>query len=296
MSGPDLLSFASDILLLYMGKVPSDVVYQRLTGGCINDCFKISCNEGVFFLKYNQGNFEIQFKTEAQALKLLGDTKTLKVPKVLQMGRHQGSAFILMEYMESESPGPDFWGNFGQNIAELHRTTSENKQFGLPFDNFIGAIPQKNTFEKNWIDFFIKHRLDIQISLALNNNLVTLDFLHRFRKLYDQLPGLLVDEPPSLIHGDLWGGNFLYGSHGHAVLVDPAIYFGNREIELAFTMLFGGFSPAFYEGYKNAWPLQSGFEERIEIYNLYPLLVHVNLFGSSYLNHVKKVINKYVGL
>lgn len=287
------LVFACEVMSQYLGKEVGQISYKRLTGGCINEAFKLETSEGNYFLKHNRVDFEVQFEKEAKTLELLRNAHALKVPEVFQIGVHRQRSYLLTEFIQSGTPESNFWGNFGENLARLHHTISENCQFGLPFDNYIGELPQKNNYHKNWIDFFVENRLEVQAKLALNNQLITSDFLRQFQKIYKHLPNLLVEEPPSLIHGDLWSGNFLCSSDGKAALIDPAVYYGNREIELAFTQLFGGFASTFYESYQNTWPLQPGFKERVAIYNLYPLMVHVNLFGTSYLSGVKEVIRRY---
>lgn len=290
----DFSVFAGKVLSQYLGKEVAKLTYKRLGGGCINESFKIETEVGSFFLKHNKSEFEIQFRKEAKALEILRNSGALKVPEVFQFGTHNTRAYLLTEYIEPGPPDSNFWQDFGESLAALHHTTSENQQFGLSFDNYIGELPQKNHFKENWIDFFIENRLEVQAKLAFKKQLITPEFLKQLRKFYEMLPELLIEEPPSLIHGDLWSGNYLQGSQGKAVLIDPAIYYGNREIELAFTHLFGGFSSTFYQSYQHAWPLQPGFEERIDIYNVYPLLVHVNLFGTSYLSGIKNVIRRYV--
>ncbi len=293
MPKADFTVFVRNVISQYVKKEVTVLNYERLGGGCINEAYCIQTDAGPFFLKHNRPNFEVQFEKEAQALELLRATDTLKIPEVFQFGTYQRQAFLLTEFVEPGPPNHGFWEKFGENLAELHRTTSENRQYGLSFDNYIGELPQSNHFCSDWIEFFIIHRLEIQAQLALKNQLIGSDFLKQFQKLYDRLPDLLSEEPPSLIHGDLWSGNFLTGSDGQAVLIDPATYFGNREIELAFTRLFGGFSSTFYESYQHTWPLQPGFEERVDIYNLYPLMVHVNLFGRSYLSGIESVMRRY---
>lgn len=293
MPDSEFLNFTEEILSNYLGKETKVKQFKRLTGGCINEAFRIESSAGNFFLKHNQPDFEIQFEKEARSLRMLHQTNTIKTPEVFHLGTLKNRAFLLMEYVHPGTPSNKFWQNFGEKLASLHRTTAKNQQFGLSFDNYIGSLPQKNTFHQHWIDFFIENRLEVQIKLAHQNDLVSNEFINRFQKIYEQLPGLLTKEPPSLIHGDLWSGNYLNGPDGEAALIDPATYFGNREIEIAFTQLFGGFPPAFYESYQRTWPLAPGFEERVDIYNLYPLLVHVNLFGTSYLTGIEKVIRRY---
>ena len=286
-------SLAQEILSRHLGVENRKLTGQRLTGGCINEAFKIESDRRSYVLKINELDFEVQFEKEAAALDLLRATQTIKIPEVLELGNHGNKAFLLMEYVPSGNPDNQFWQDFGESLANLHRNLSLNGEYGLHFDNYIGELPQKNDFDVNWIDFFIHKRLEVQLKLAHAHRYISDNFLEQFRKIYEQLPRLLVVEPPSLLHGDLWSGNFLCSAVNQAVLIDPAVYYGNREVELAFTQLFGGFSSRFYESYRHTWPLQPGFEDRVDIYNLYPLLVHVNLFGTSYLSGIEKVIKRY---
>jgi protein-ribulosamine 3-kinase len=175
-------------------------------------------------------------------------------------------------------------------LAEIHKNTHEN--FGLEYDNYIGELPQKNTYAKNWVDFFIENRLEVQIGLAYYKRLIDENFLKKFKRTYPQLYKILPKEKPSLLHGDLWSGNVMVDTEGMPCLIDPAIYYGHREAEIAYSTLFGGFDSRFYSSYIENFPLQPGFEERKEIYNMYHLLVHVNLFGLSYLAPVERTVNK----
>jgi fructosamine-3-kinase len=165
--------------------------------------------------------------------------------------------------------------------------------YGLNHNNFIGKLPQSNCQHKNWVDFFIEERIQPQLKMATNAGKLGMATIKRFEAMYKQLPQLFPDEPPSLLHGDLWGGNYFFDQSGEATIYDPAVYYGNREIELAFTHLFGGFPSAFYRAYEETYPLQSGFSERKDVYNLYPLLVHTNLFGGSYARRVQRIVNQF---
>ena len=171
----------------------------------------------------------------------------------------------------------------------MHKQTDE--KFGLDFDNYIGTLPQNNTQDKNWVDFFIRNRLLAQLDVGNYSLSVRQDF----EKLFKKLPDLFPNEKPAILHGDLWSGNFLVKDRETPVLIDPAIYFGNREMDIAMCKLFGGFHADFYASYNEEFPLESDWEERINLCNLYPLLVHVNLFGGGYLNQVKNILSYYVG-
>ncbi|NJO03232.1 MAG: fructosamine kinase family protein, partial [Bacteroidia bacterium] len=197
------------------------------------------------------------------------------------------------EFIHSSTPHPSFWEHFGQSLAALHR--HRHHQYGLHFDNYIGSLPQHNAYLEDGLQFFIERRLKAQAGLALYENKISPQLYERINQLAEKLGDLLPPEPPALLHGDLWSGNFMVNHQGQATIIDPATYFGNREAEIAFTQLFGGFDQRFYQAYQAENPLTPGFDERKDIYNLYPLLVHVNLFGSGYLSGVERTLSKYLG-
>ena len=286
-------SFFKKVLSSSLG---TDIVvldYAHLSGGCIHNAFKLNTNRGTFFIKYNKPSDLEMFKTELYGLKLLYDTHEINIPQAIDCDVIDGKSFLLLEYLEASKKMPDFWEKFGSSLANLH-SKYQRDNYGLEHNNFIGRLHQNNDIHDNWIEFFIDNRLEAQLKLAFNNHLVGNEYFDRFARFYKVLPDLLPLEPPSLLHGDLWSGNFITAADGYAALIDPAIYYGNREIELSFTTMFGGFESRFYETYNEVFPLAPGFNQRIDIYNLYPYLVHVNLFGSSYLSGVDPVIRKYV--
>lgn len=287
----NLEQFFDAVLFQSLGESLPVTSYRVVTGGCINNALKISTERGPYFLKWNQDPTNHFFETEARGLELLRSTATLTVPEVYNIGEAEGQDYILMEYLEKQAPSHTFWEDFGIGLAELHKNKAP--KYGLDHQNYIGSLPQKNEPMHDWVEFFIENRLEVQLGLAIYNNLIDSEFARRFRILYAQLPGLLVYEPPSLLHGDLWTGNFIIGPEGQAAIMDPAVYYGNREMEMAYTQLFGGFDNLFYTAYFDVLPVEPGFQERADIYNLYPLLVHVNLFGSSYLSGVERVIRRY---
>lgn len=265
---------------------------QFVGGGCINNTVKLVTDHDVFFLKWNEEPENDQFEKELKGLTTLDNAGCLQVPRGLGYGRTDMKNYLLLEYIPTHAPKSNFWQDFGQKLAAQHR--QQQPYFGHDYDNHIGRLPQKNGSKSDWISFFIENRLEVQLGLAIYNRLVDSAFARRFRLLYAQLPGILPDEPPSLLHGDLWSGNFLAGPGGLPYIFDPAVYYGNREMELAFTRLFGGFDLQFYQSYSEAYPLDPGFEERMEIHNLYPLLVHVNLFGTSYLSGIERTLRRFV--
>ncbi len=263
------------------------------SGGCINNAVRLNTSAGDFFLKWNEGIEDDMFAMEANGLQLLRAGGNLRVPEVLGVGKMEEKYYLLLEYLDSRHPSATYWQSLGQGLAQQHTLTSEN--YGLEENNFIGRLPQNNRQNKSWVNFFRESRLEVQLGLAIYNGLVTDDFVKKYKALYPKLPELLPEEPPSLLHGDLWSGNIMAGPAGEPCLIDPAVYYGHREAEIAFTELFGGFDALFYEAYREAMPVEPGYGERKDIYNIYPLMVHVNLFGTSYLSGVERTLKKFAG-
>ncbi len=262
-------------------------------GGCINKTYRLTTKGSDFFMKCNDSErYPQMFELEAKGLALLKDTGQIKVPQVLHVGAVKGVAFLLMEFIESSRGSSRFWKRLGECLANIHRCTQE--LFGLTYDNYIGSLVQKNQLEQDWHYFFIQHRIKEQ--LAIYKRISDSSGLeNRFGQLFELLPGLLPpSEKPSLLHGDLWSGNFMVTKNEEPVLIDPAVYYGNREMDLALSRLFGGFDRKFYESYQSNFPLEPGFEERVDIYNLYPLMVHVNLFGGGYIHQVNSILDRYL--
>ena len=264
---------------------------SRLSGGDINDAYKLETVSKSYFIKTNSPNVGDLFQREEQGINLLQEANVIHVPKVIGSGSNLGTPYLLLEFVEKGSPQHNFWEAFANQLGKLHQVTQE--QFGLDHDNYIGRLPQDNSKNTSWTEFFIQNRVEPQLRLAREKGLVDSKLIHNMEQLYTQLASIFPKEPPALIHGDLWSGNFMSDKHGNPCIYDPAVYFGHREMELAFTQLFGGFDREFYEYYQNAYPLSPGFDSRVDIYNLYPLLVHVNLFGPSYLSGIKMTLKRF---
>ena len=258
---------------------------SSIVGGCINNAIKINTNKGDFFVKWNTNSKANMFQSEYNGLKVLKDTNTIRIPNVLCFD----DDFLILEFISPSNPNNAFWEVFGQKLALMHKQT--HSKFGLDFDNYIGSLYQDNTQNKNWTEFFIQNRLQAQLSIGNLSGTLLSDF----DKLFQKLPNLFPNEKPALLHGDLWIGNFLAKNGDTPMLIDPAIYYGNREMDIAMSKLFGGFNSDFYFAYNESRPLENGWEERIQICNLYPLLIHVNLFGGAYINQVKNILSYYVG-
>lgn len=264
-----------------------------ISGGCINNALKLITSDGDYFMKWQTGIPEDMFQKEAEGLKLLSCNGAIKIPEVIGYGKIEGKHYLLLEDIVSSFPANNYWKHFGIALAALHRNNTA-KKYGLDHDNYIGKLPQSNDMNGDWIDFFIQNRLEYQLKLAIKNRMVNNSFIDRYRRFYELIPGLLPVDQPALLHGDMWSGNVMVGGDGLVCLIDPAVYYGHREIELAFTQMFGGFDYDFYDAYNSTYPLESGFEERVDIYNIYPHMVHVNLFGRSYINGVENVLRRYL--
>ncbi len=287
----DQVQFLESILFESLGRETRVKDYYFLAGGCVNQSVQVVTDTGSFFVKWNETADRHVFEAEAQGLEILRQANEIGIPEVIGHGQNAQRNYLILEFLEFNQPKPDYWATLGESVARLH--THTQAQFGLAHDNFIGSLPQNNAPTDNWIDFFIERRLKPQAGLAMYNHAMPMEMYGQLTKFYARLPELLPVEKPALLHGDLWSGNLLTGRNGHACLIDPAVYYGHREAEMAFTRLFGGFEPDFYASYQAAFPLQPGFEHRIEIYNLYPLLVHVNLFGASYLPGIERVLDRF---
>ncbi len=281
---------------------------DRVTGGDINKAYAVTLNTGdTIFMKANEKEKAASFVAEASGIFAIAQTGAIRVPKILCVGTDDGQevgySFLLMEFVKSAEPKADYWERFAQELAALHqadasafceRDDGQKGRFGFFEDNFIGARPQDNSPSESWIDFFRDKRLLPQFKAA--DSYLTSADRENATKLLDHLDDFLIEpKAPSLLHGDLWSGNAMADPDGKAMLIDPAAYVGACEADLAMTELFGGFPPKFYQAYRAANPLENGYEKRRDLYNLYQLLNHLNLFGQSYLNAVRSVVQEYVG-
>lgn len=273
---------------------------EPLGGGSIASAFRLDTSRGRYFFKHAGGTAGASFEAEAEGLSALASAAEgtgVRVPRVLHArNRHERPGLLLLEWIPVGRADPGYFRRFGEALARLHRKAAPGDAWGFPTDNFIGATPQENGWTSEWPTFFRERRLLPQIELARRKHRWEANWDRPAERLLQRLDSLLPPAPErSLLHGDLWSGNHLPGADGAPWLIDPATYVGHREADLAMTELFGGFSPSFYDAYQAAWPLEPGYPERREIYNLYHLLNHLNLFGGSYAPSVERILRRFGG-
>lgn len=263
-----------------------------VSGGDISKSFKINTSKKSYFIKTNQSrNALTMFQAEAYALGLIQNTNTIQTPEVLICDTFQESSFLIMEFIESKSPSNLDFENLGIKLAELHQNTSDI--FGLKKDNFIGSLFQSNKPGTSWVEFYTNERLLPQLQLAKQKDLLSDKDLPSEKIITEKLESLFLDVKPSLLHGDLWSGNFMISKDGTPYLIDPATYYGHHEVDIAMSKLFGGFGESFYKAYYHIHSIDTNTSSRLEIYQLYYLLVHLNLFGRSYFSSVFRILKKY---
>lgn len=290
---PEILkNFINEELNSHTGCVHVIESIRHVGGGSINNTVQLKTNYGNYFIKWNYAEaFPEMFIKEEIGLKILKETSEVMVPDIVFQNIAGQYSYLILKFVSSAIPKSDFWINFGRSLAKLHQHS--NSYFGLDHDNYIGSLIQSNKKHHDWITFFITERLEYQIKNAIDNKLINIAALHQFERMFLVLSDIFPIEKPSLLHGDLWNGNFIVSENGNACILDPAVYYGFREMDVAMSKLFGGFSDDFYFAYNEEFPLEKEWQNRIDICNLYPLMVHVNLFGGSYISSVLNIIKKF---
>lgn len=311
---PDAIkSSLTDMLSARAGEPISMGRISVVGGGCINESFRVETSHGEIFLKYNDATrYPGMFASEAKGLQLLagqwagqadsgtqapdagirnGRGSGIRVPDVIGCIEDARYSALVLAFLDSGRKRPDFWEDFGNGLAQLHKVSHDS--FGLDFSNYIGCLPQSNKKQSRWIDFFVLERLEAQLKIARDSGHADRGMVKSFGDLYPHLPDFFPEEPPALLHGDLWSGNYMTGPDGQAAIVDPAVYFGHRYMDLGMSKLFGGFAPAFYRAYEDAFAMEKNWQQGIEIANLYPLMVHVNLFGGGYTGSVRETLRRF---
>jgi fructosamine-3-kinase len=264
---------------------------RGVSGGDINEALAVTLSDGrEVFVKTNAAAPAGMFSAEARGLAWLASAHALRVPEVLAVGER----FLVLPLIRPAPHGRGFDEAVGRGLAALHRATPDD--FGLDHDNFIGRLPQSNAPAPRgapwtWAAFYRQRRLEPQLRRAADGGLLPPRVRADADRLLARMEALVgPEEPPARLHGDLWGGNLMSDEQGHPCLIDPAVYGGHREVDLAMMRLFGGFDSRVFAAYDEAFPLGDGHEERVDLYQLYPLLVHVNLFGGSYVGAVSQAL------
>ncbi|AFZ52504.1 Fructosamine/Ketosamine-3-kinase [Cyanobacterium aponinum PCC 10605] len=264
---------------------------RSIGGGCINQAYQLIGTQESYFIKLNSASSLDMFMAEALGLEEMYSTHTILVPKPICYGIAGNNSYIVLEYFELGRGSSQSWQLMGKKLAQLHRYQKETR-FGWKINNTIGSTPQINDWGDNWSEFFAETRIGYQLKLA---NRKGANFSN-IGEIVAQIKDILShrNPHPSLLHGDLWSGNAAFTADGTPTIFDPAFYYGDREADIAMTELFGGFPSDFYQGYNQEYPLDSGYQQRKTIYNLYHILNHFNLFGGGYLSQAKSMINRII--
>lgn len=265
---------------------------KRVAGGSINESFLVETQCDRYFVKHHADSPVGFFELEAAGLRLIRETLSISVPNVLAFSDKKGEAFLIIEWVEGHGTS-ETQVKLGERLAAMHQNFGA--KHGFEKDTFIGTLPQPNGLFSNWLDYYRDRRLRAQLELGVRKHSITGRRQEQLEKLLERLEDWVPrDVPPSYLHGDLWGGNWLAGPGGEPYLIDPSFLYGDRHFELAFTELFGGFATVFYEAYASQFPLADYYEDIKPLYQLYYLLVHLNIFGETYGGQVDAVLRRYV--
>ena len=289
---PNKLQRVLDALL------PHSVTLQRsdpVSGGCISEASRVTVqdsngNKRHYFVKRNHCDFLNNFQCERNGLAAIQASGSIKVPKPIGLGLHDTQAWLILEWVEPGVKCKNFFAQFGQRLANLHRCT-KSMETGWEEDNYLGATRQQNAPMLHWSEFFAQRRIEAQLKLGVENQRFPSRLITEIRQIVERMDRILAgsESETSLLHGDLWSGNYLADAEGNPVLVDPAIYRGNREAEFGMLKLFGGCPASFYDAYHQTYPLAAGWERRNHVYVFYHLLNHLNLFGAGYLEDCQRM-------
>ena len=266
--------------------------FKPVAGGDISSAYRVETASRNYFMKVNAKPSALEmFHAEQKELQAIEKTKTIAVPHVHLVDSVDGKAFLLMDHVESKRPDASDHHRLGRGLAGLHQSTRSD--FGFPDDNFIGSLPQSNRSRADWPEFYWQERIMPQLKMALEDRLISEKMIPKEEKAIDLFERIFGDIKPSLLHGDLWGGNYLIAADGTPYLIDPAVYYGHSMVDIAMSRLFGGFGAGFYDAYHEIMPKPEHYDAQIELYQLYYLLVHLNLFGSGYYSSVSSILNRF---
>ncbi len=274
------------------GSQPDRVILKPVGGGSINKCFLVQTPSKKFFCKINDSKkFPSLFLKEKAGLLQLNELSSFSVPRVIDCFEQFDSQFLLMEYIEEGEKTDSFWKMFGEKLAMMHSVSA--KFYGNTENNYMGSVKQDNTWMEDWTSFYREKRLKPLLQSCFQHNLLQSQHLDDFEKLFKKLRDVFEINKPSLLHGDLWSGNFMCSKENEPVLIDPAVYYGHPAMDLGMSTMFGGFNKIFYEAYNHHAPFPSNYHEQWEMAQLYPLLIHLLLFGKSYLGRIEQTIARF---
>lgn len=261
-------------------------------GGDINKAYCIEAEEGKFFLKVNnKAKYPALFEKEANGLKALAATSALTIPEVIDTGAADSLQYLLLEWIDSGNAASNTWMNFGHQLAKMHKRPKH--AFGFAEDNYLGTYLQHNTYTSTWKEFYAQYRILPIIKLLRDQRKIHNETVASAENFCKSLDNIFPVEPPALLHGDLWSGNYLIAANGSAALIDPAVYCGHREMDIGMSKLFGGFSELFYNSYNEIYPLEQGWQERLSYSQLYPLLFHAYAFRGNYIGCIKNILEEF---
>ncbi len=265
---------------------------SEVSGGDSSQAYKITTKSGHFFCKYHSGvrGFQI-LKAEKEGLEAIAESETIRTPQIYYLGSINKGGVLILEYIEAKAPTDRDMEHLGRGLADLHKLSSH--AFGWHAENFIGSLDQKNGLNSSWPAFYVENRLLPQLALAVHKGLLRKEDVPGKSVLLISIKKHCIPVRPSLIHGDLWGGNYLIDKLGVPVLIDPSVCYADPGIDLAMSALFGGFSATFYKAYSENSPTPMPSKAVIDLYQLYYLLVHLNLFGDSYAPAVRRTLKSY---
>ena len=281
---------------------------QALSGGCINYCYKVITDQQAYFVKFNNAaRYPNMYACEAFSLNALSSTKAVNVPNVIKHGDVEDMTFLVLEYIEPKPASTKGLEQLGHDLARMHLSsqnarrdamprvsTSAKEIFGWSHDNYIGSVKQQNSWSNDWFEFYESQRVIPLCNALVGEDVFTQRDVDQSKRYLDAMREQIPIEPPCMLHGDLWSGNFLVDTNDVPYLIDPASYYGHREMDIALTQLFGGFGNEFINAYNETFALQEGWQQRLPYFQLYPLLVHAVIFGGSYINSVRNIVHQPV--
>lgn len=269
-------------------------IINSLYGGDINRVYKVIADQTSYVVKLNAAEeYPKMFEQESTGLKALSAVNGgVDAPEIVGFGRLENLQYLVLNYIAPGEDSNSFWRKFSSGLIAQHKTTASH--FGFEGDNYIGSLHQSNKKHTRWDEFFIAERMIPQIKLAQDQEIISPDEVKKIEAFFVEVPSIWPEEPPALLHGDLWSGNFLVGKYNKPYLIDPSVYYGHREIDIGMSQLFGGFDPIFLDRYNNLFALEKGWEDRVKYNQLYPLMVHLNLFGRSYLSKILFIVHPFL--